>query len=84
MPRGLNHLVIRGGESFHATRECSNAWITPGHPWPQLIRDRLNGAEVVLIMIGRDWLKVQDGESFQRCRPGDRVELRCPSSAHRR
>lgn len=42
------------------------ASITPGHPWPQLIRDRLNSAEVVLIMIGRDWLKVQDGESFQR------------------
>ena len=40
--------------------------IVPGHPWPQVIRDRLNAAAVVIAVIGRDWLKVSDPESYQR------------------
>jgi TIR domain len=53
--------------------------IVPGQPWPQLIRDRLHTASVVLVVIGRDWLKVCDPASFQRRLDADndwvRVEI---------
>lgn len=53
--------------------------ITPGRSWPQLIRDKLNAAAVVIVVIGRDWLKVQDPESYQRRLDADgdwvRVEI---------
>ncbi len=40
--------------------------ITPGRVWPQYIRDKLHAALVIIVVIGREWLKVQDPESFQR------------------
>ena len=40
--------------------------IAAGGPWPQLICDRVNQAAVVIVVIGRDWLKVSDPDSFQR------------------
>lgn len=38
----------------------------PGTRWPKRIRDNLNAADVVVVVIGRDWLKVQDPKSYQR------------------
>ena len=54
--------------------------IVPGRSWPQLIRDRLNATSVVIVVIGRDWLKVQDAESYQRRldADGDWVALSTP------
>ena len=40
--------------------------IVAGGPWPELIRERLSQAAVVIVVIGRDWLKVSDPDSFQR------------------
>src|SRR3954471_15996280 len=56
----LEH-ALGGGQVF-----IDLASISPGNPWPQLIRDRLNTARIVLVVIGRDWLKVADPKSFQR------------------
>jgi len=40
--------------------------IVPGKDWPQDIQKTLSLAKVVIVVIGRDWLKVQDSETFQR------------------
>jgi len=40
--------------------------INPGDLWPPLIRDKLNSAAVMIVVIGRDWLKVSDPKSYQR------------------
>jgi hypothetical protein len=41
--------------------------IRPGKSWPKTIRERLSGSKVVIVIIGRDWLKVQvPGKSYRR------------------
>lgn len=40
--------------------------INPGEQWPPLIRDKLNSATVMIVVIGRDWIKVSDPKSYQR------------------
>lgn len=41
--------------------------IRPGKSWPKIIRKKLNDSKVVIIMIGKDWLKVQvPGRSYRR------------------
>ena len=47
----LEHLL--GKESVFADVTS----ITPGLTWPQHIRERLERTQVVLIIIGRDWLR---------------------------
>ena len=41
--------------------------IRPGASWPKAIRERLTNSEVVIVVIGRDWLKVRvPGSSYRR------------------
>jgi len=38
----------------------------PGVPWPQQLKHAIDHCRVVLVVIGRDWLKIQNPSSYQR------------------
>ena len=59
--------------------------IHPGDPWPSRIEQAVRGAEVVLVLIGEQWLDVRDrhgGNSSPFRRTEARFELPHPNASN--